>query len=179
MSDSKKIFKIKPASSKKKIKLSNIYTTAILTKKIYVNTKNIGVNLINIFQDILKNNFEGKCIVDGYIVPDSIKIISYSAGCIESNNVSFEIIFECSICNPREGMIINCVAKNITKAGIRAEINDKFNPLIIFIARDHNYQVSKFSEIKENDEIKVRIIGHRYELNDKNISVIAEIYLDK
>ena len=56
MSDSKKIFKIKPASSKKKIKLSNIYTTAILTKKIYVNTKNIGVNLINIFQEV--NNVE-------------------------------------------------------------------------------------------------------------------------
>lgn len=178
MSESKKIFKIKPNSSKKKIKLSNIYTNAILTKKIHVNTIHIGLNLTNVFLDTLKNNYEGKCNVDGYIVPDSIKIITYSAGCIEGNSVCFEIVFECNICNPREGMIINCIAKNITKAGIRAEIDDKFNPLIIFIARDHNYQSSKFNEIKENDEIKVRIIGHRYELNDKNISVIAEMHLD-
>ena len=75
-------------------------------------------------------------------------------------------------------MILNCVAKNITKAGIRAEINDKFNPLIIFVARDHNYTSSKFTDIKENDEFKVRVIGHRYELNDKHISVIAEMYLE-
>jgi len=178
MNESKKIIKIKPTGSKKKIKLSNIYTNAILTKKLYVNTKNIGVDLNNIFNQLLKNNYEGKCTVDGYIVPDSIKIITFSAGCVEGNDVSFEIVFECSICNPREGMILNCIAKNITKAGIRAEINDKFNPLIIFIARDHNYQSTKFSDINENDEIKVRIIGHRYELNDKHISVIAEMYLE-
>ena len=178
MSESKKIIKIKPTTSKKKIKLSNIYTNAILTKKIYVNTKNIGVDLNNVFNEILKTTFEGKCTVDGYIVPDSIKIITYSAGCIEGDEVSFEIVFECSICNPREGMILTCIAKNITKAGIRAEINDKINPLIIFIARDHNYQSKNFSDINENDEIKVRVIGHRYELNDKNISVIAEMYLE-
>ena len=178
MSESKKIFKIKPTSSKKKIKLSNIYTNAVLSKKIYIDTKNIGINLREIFVEVLKNNFEGKCTVDGYIVPNTIKIITYSAGCVEGNTVCFEIVFECNICNPREGMIINCIAKNITKAGIRAEIDDKFNPLIIFIARDHNYQSSKFNEVKENDDIKVRIIGHRYELNDKNISVIAEMYFD-
>lgn len=178
MNESTKQIKIKPTSSKKKIKLSNIYTNAILTKKIYVNTKNVGVDIIKIFQEILIKKFEGKCIVDGYIVPESIKIITYSAGFIEGDNVLFEIVFECSICNPREGMIINCIAKNITKAGIKAEINDKYNPLIIFISRDHNYLSSKFNNIKENDEIKVRIIGYRYELNDKNISVIAEIYND-
>ena len=178
MSESKKIFKIKPVGSKKKIKLSDIYTNAILTKKIYVNTKNIGANLNSIFNEILKTNFEGKCTVDGYIVPESIKIITYSAGCVEGDKVSFEIVFECSICNPREGMILNCLAKNITKAGIRAEISDKFNPLIIFVARDHNYKTTKFNDIKENDELKVRVIGHRYELNDKHISVIGEIYLE-
>ena len=75
-------------------------------------------------------------------------------------------------------MIISCIAKNITKAGIRAKIDDKFNPLIIFIARDHNYRSNKFSEIKENDEIKVRVLGQRFELNDEHISVIAELYLD-
>ena len=178
MSESKKIFKIKPASSKKKVKLSNIYTNGILTKKIYLNTKNIGVDINSVFNEILKTKYEGKCTEDGYIVPDSIKIITYSAGCVEGDKVSFEIVFECSICNPREGMILNCIAKNITKAGIRAEINDKYNPLIIFIARDHNYQSAKFSDLKENDELKVRVIGHRYELNDKYISIIAEMYLE-
>jgi hypothetical protein len=32
-----------------------------------------------------------------------------------------------------------------------------------------------FSQIKENDILQVRILGQRYELNDKFISVIAEL----
>jgi hypothetical protein len=32
-----------------------------------------------------------------------------------------------------------------------------------------------FSHIKENDILQVRILGQRYELNDKFISVIAEL----
>jgi hypothetical protein len=40
------------------------------------------------------------------------------------------------------------VAKNITKAGIRAEVEDEYTPLIIFIARDHNYLNKLFSNIQ-------------------------------
>ena len=32
-----------------------------------------------------------------------------------------------------------------------------------------------FSDIEENQEIKIRVIGQRYELNDKYISVIGEL----
>jgi hypothetical protein len=32
-----------------------------------------------------------------------------------------------------------------------------------------------FSQIKENDMLQVRVLGQRYELNDKFISVIAEL----
>jgi hypothetical protein len=74
-----------------------------------------------------------------------------------------------------EGMNIKCIAKHINKAGIRAEINETPSPVVIFIARDHNYSSPLFANVKENDEIKVRVIGQRFELNDKYISIIAEI----
>ena len=35
--------------------------------------------------------------------------------------------------------------------------------------------MSEFSNVKENEEINVRVIGQRYELNDKYISIIAEL----
>jgi len=74
-------------------------------------------------------------------------------------------------------MIINCVAKSLTKVGVRAELvlDDGSSPYIIFIARDHHYNNEMFSQIKENDILQVRILGQRYELNDKFISVIAEL----
>ena len=76
-------------------------------------------------------------------------------------------------------MYINCVAKNITKAGIKAEIDtyseEEKSPLIIFLARDHNYLIKKFSNININDKIRIRVIGQRFELNDEYISVLGEL----
>ena len=72
-------------------------------------------------------------------------------------------------------MEIECIAKNITKAGIRAELDMDKTPAIIFIARDHHYINKMFNEVEEGDHISVKIIGQRFELNDTNISAIAEL----
>jgi hypothetical protein len=94
--------------------------------------------------------------------------------------IIFEIVFECDVCFPVEGMILSCVAKNITKAGIRAEsATDVPSPVVVFIAKDHHYTNNYFSEIKEGDNINVRVIGQRFELNDKYISIIGEVIKPK
>jgi hypothetical protein len=77
-----------------------------------------------------------------------------------------------------EGTKLKVVAKNITKAGIRAETNETPTPIVVFIARDHHITGDKsvyFSSINPEDNIEIRVIGQRYELNDKYISVIAEL----
>ena len=66
-------------------------------------------------------------------------------------------------------------SKNITKAGIRAEHNDDPSPIVVFVARDHQYKNKYFSQVKEDDIITIRIIGIRFELNDTYISCIGEI----
>ena len=126
-------------------------------------------------------NFEGKCLVEGFIKPNSSKIITYSSGLIErGNQISFEVIFECDICFPVEGTKITCIAKNITKAGVRAESAfDMPSPIVVFIARDHHYNIADFGSIKEGDKITVRVIGQRFELNDKFISIIGEFVKEK
>ena len=160
-------------SSKKKKRETNIYMTALISKRICVPIINIGKNLDQTLQQILATDIEGRCIKEGFIKPDSIKIQSYSSGLINGSNIIFEIVFECKVCSPVEGMVINCIAKNITKAGIRAEIPGDFSPLIIFVARDHNFMSSYFNSIQENQSIQVRVVGQRYELYDKYISIIG------
>ena len=71
-------------------------------------------------------------------------------------------------------MTFKCVADNITKAGVKASIPGDDSPMTIFIVRDHHHLLKEFSSIQVGDTIEVRVIGHRYELNDKDISVIAE-----
>ena len=94
---------------------------------------------------------------------------------IGKNVNMFNVVFTCKICLPVEGMLIDCLAKNITKAGIRAETNEEISPVTIFIARDHHFSNELFSQVKENDEIRIRVIGQRFELFDKSISVIGEL----
>ena len=89
-------------------------------------------------------------------------------------------MFECLICRPVEGQVIKVKAKNITKAGIRA-IYDKeeISPITVFIARDHHYNSLEFSKVKSEDDITIKVIGIRYELNDENISVLGELRIKK
>ena len=136
---------------------------------------NIGENLVDTMTRILASEIEGKCTIEGYIKPNSVKIISYTSGLILTDKIIFMVSLECKICCPVEGMVINCIAKNITKAGIRAEINDINNPVLIFVARDHNFMSSYFNSIEENNNINVKVIGQRFELNDKYISIIGEL----
>ena len=79
------------------------------------------------------------------------------------------------VCYPVEGLFIDCVVKSITKAGVRAELREIPTPMVIFIARDHNYGDEQFSKLQMNQQIQVKVIGQRFEINDPSISVIAQI----
>jgi len=122
-------------------------------------------------------NLEGKCSKEGYIKRNSVRVLSYSAGVVQSNNIVFDVSFECLICNPCEGQKIKVIVENITKAGIKAnyyKLDER--PIIVFITRDHYYNDSNniFKNVKENDEIYIKVIGSRFQLNDNSISVLAE-----
>lgn len=162
---------------KKEITLSSIYSRAILTRNVSLPINSIGKNIKQILEEYISFHYESKCVVEGYIKNGSTKIITYSSGVIKGGNyVSFEVVFECQLCFPVEGTIISCIAKTNTKAGITAETADeKPSPIIVFIARDHHYSSNYFNEIKEGDKINIKVIGQRFELNDKYISIIGEL----
>ena len=163
---------VKP--KRKRQPMVDIYHNTMITKKVSVPISNIGKNLSETLENIISSDSEGKCIAEGYVKPRSTKILTYSSGLINSDTIIFEVVMECMICHPVEGMHIDCEIKNITRAGIRAETRDTPSPVVIFVARDHNTS-NKYSNLSENQEITVRVIGQRYELNDKYISSIAEI----
>jgi DNA-directed RNA polymerase subunit E'/Rpb7 len=151
-----------------------IYMQNILYKLVTIPFDRIGNNVAELILLRLAETYEGKCIVDGFIKPGSIRLLNYSSGQIRGHNVQFTVTFECLTCRPVEGQRFKCVVKNITKAGIRAETDEAISPVIVFIARDHHHKSKQFSELSVGDSINVRVIGIRYELNDKYISVIAE-----
>jgi DNA-directed RNA polymerase subunit E'/Rpb7 len=169
------------SKKKRENKLSSIYTRCLIHRNITLPITAIGKNLKSTIETNIAANYEGRCVVEGFIKPNSCVLITYSSGLIQKgNHISFEIAFECDVCFPVENMLLSCVAKNITKAGIRAESStDSPSPIVVFIAKDHNYDDPSFADIKEGDEFTTRVIGQRFELNDKYISIIGEIVKQK
>ena len=156
---------------------TDIYEKGVITHQVSLTINEIGSNIKKLLEEKINNELEGKCSKEGYVKPNSIQLISYSSGKIVNGSIIiFEVVIEALFVFPVEGMLIDCIATNITKAGIKAEMNAiNASPVIIFISRDHFNTDEYFLSIKENDKITVRVIGQRFELNDKFISVIAEL----
>jgi DNA-directed RNA polymerase subunit E'/Rpb7 len=159
---------------------TNVYSRSLISKNITLPIIAINKALKQTLEESIISSVEGKCIVEGYVKPKSVKIITYSSGVVKGDKIVFEIVYECEVCYPVAGMLLNCIAKNITKAGIRAEsANEIPSPFVLFIARDHYFANDYFNSIEENDKFTARVIAQRFELNDKYISIIAEIISPK
>ena len=156
---------------------NSVFEKALITRDITINIIYIGKYIKETIETILKDEIEGKCSIEGYIKKNSVSVINYSSGTVKAENITFTIVFTCEVCFPVEGMIINCIAMSEpTKAGIRAQHStEKPSPFVAFISRDHHYNSVYFNSIKNGDTFKARIIGQTFELNDSNISIIAEL----
>lgn len=156
--------------------IRSVYGPCQITKIIVLPITAIGKNLLQTLENTISKMVGGKCLVEGYVKPDSVRVITYSSGLIKGDDVKFNVVFNCEVCFPVAGMNFNCVAKNITKAGIRAESVDEHpSPFILFIARDHYYASEYFNSIEENDKIVATVIAQRFELNDSYVSIIAQL----
>jgi len=164
-------------TDKQEQKIFGVYTQGLLTKKIHLNIREIGKNIKKILEERVSDIYQGKCIDEGFIKPGSISLMTHSSGIVNADYVEFQVIFDCMICNPVEGMLVECKTKTITKAGIHAVHTDKdgVSPLTVFIARDHHNTNAYFNSIKEDTDIIVKIIGVRYELDDEYICAIASL----
>ncbi len=164
----------------KQREIRTVYSLSQITKKIALPITAIGRSLQQTIEETIAAMVEGHCIVEGYVKPKSVRVITYSSGIIKGTEVIFDVVFECEVCFPVAGMLFNCVAKNITKAGIRAESMDEIpSPFVLFIARDHYYSNDYFNSIEENEKFVAKVIAQRFELNDKYVSIIAEIVTPK
>tara|TARA_A200000113_G_scaffold125888_1_gene113306 strand:+ start:67 stop:615 length:549 start_codon:yes stop_codon:yes gene_type:complete len=161
-----------------------LYNKSMLEMSVLLLPSQIGANgkTKENIRDTIEHYIGGKCIIEGYVKPNSIQIQQYTNGIVKLDKVEFLVVFECLVCNPVEGMWLNdCKVKSVTKAGIHANKYDEQNnlPVTVFIIRDHFVDNPRFLKIKEEDIIDVKVLGQRFELNNQCIEVIGEIVGDK
>jgi DNA-directed RNA polymerase subunit E'/Rpb7 len=158
-------------------KIYGVYIKSLLTMKVILKMNEVGQNIKQNLERTISKRTEGKCIAEGFIRPNSIQVMTYSSGMVNNDNIEFHTTFECMVCHPVEGMLLECDTKTITKAGIHAEVvDDQGNiPITVFVARDHHFTDKQFGSIAENTKIVVRVVGVRFELNDPYICVIGTL----
>ena len=73
---------------------SSLYSEMMITKRVPVHISNIGDNTIDMLQKVISRDIEGKCIVEGYIKPNTVKIITFSSGMVDGEYIMFETILK-------------------------------------------------------------------------------------
>ena len=154
---------------------TELYMTSMQTHTLTLSASDIRGNLDRILEQHLKREVGDKCTRYGYIDRDSVVIVRRSIGSINTvslnGSLRYDVAYRANVCNPLEGSVIRCKAISINKMGILAEQH----PVSVVLARQHSNDEEKFNNVKEGDDILVRIIGKRFELNDEQITAIGQL----
>ena len=158
----------------------DLYFKKIITTNIVINSNEIDNNIENTIFQKLVDKVNGKCITEGYIVNNSIKLIHIGEGKVNladlKGNINFKIKYEASICNPFENQKLICNVLDINKTAVQAYIEDRENsPLNIFLTKQHNLDNDDFVNLKLNDKILIEVLYKNYNFNDKEILVFSKL----
>ena len=156
-------------------KSPDVYSPAVISRFVSLEFGDTGSDVQEVIASRVAAEIEGRCIVEGFVKPDSVRVQALSAGLLEGARVGYEVQVGCEVCCPVEGMEVECVVRNVTKAGVRAEIPSDPSPMMIFLARDHHHRSDEFAQVAPGDTIRATVVGQRFELNDKYVSVIATL----
>lgn len=133
----------------------------------------------------LQTSLEGICSRHGYIRPGSIEIVKRSIGQFIkqhfNGHVKFEVICRAEVCNPPQNMIVEALVKNKNALGIHAEstirMGDTDVPVLDIIIPKRSAGIQSeidLEDINIGENIFVEVLGKRFQLNDRKISIIGK-----
>jgi DNA-directed RNA polymerase subunit E'/Rpb7 len=130
--------------------------------------------LDNLLLKHLREKLEGRCSHHGYVLPDSVVLLSRSMGMIENGrftgNIVFHVQAEGKAYNPSNGTLVSGIVQLKNKMGLYLVYNDAIK---IQIPRELHIGSEEFDSIEKDDEITVEIRKSRFQINDTHITSIG------
>ena len=159
----------------------------LLDTNLFVNASQVNKNIDNVIKDNLKEQLEGLCFEDGYIVKDSVKIVNKSMGKIVVNDnissVSYSIKYKAMVISPTQGDIIESYVSNINKMGVVSYIklsegdSSDESPIVIMIPKDYfDMSIHNLDDIHVVQKLNVLVVGSRIKFRSEKIQIIAKPY---
>lgn len=147
-----------------------------LTKKVHIDSKYLQRNIQSSLLAQLKNHYQGRCLAEGYIHPDSFTILKYSVG--RSNylrgGVDYDVTFQADICLPHPGQHFKGDVSLISKVGLHIDLD----PLKVLIPRDIHLGNPAFEKVVVGQTIEFEVIGSKFTQGDETIVVVAKLVGD-
>lgn len=161
----------------------DIYHKVVLNDYIYLKPIHLNNKIDDIISKKLKEKVEGRCIKFGYVLPESTKILSRSLGIMNNANfngiTTYKVNYSAEVCNPAVGQIIQCKVGNIDKSEVICYIDTyKTSPVEIYLYKHHHVGNIEFSLLKQDDIVKVKIAGTKFNYLDTQIIAIGQ-FLNK
>jgi len=147
--------------------ISNFETKVALTAKDL--SKEIE-SIDKLLEEKIKTQYEGKCSRNGYVVPNSVKLLSRSAGLIEKGRFTGDILFhaeaESTVLQPPDGYVLEGEVIRKNKMGMYVNHKDAIR---VIVPRDLHIGDEEFDKVEVGEIVKVEIKKSRYQVNDTSI----------
>ena len=118
----------------------------------------------------LRSRLEGKCSRHGFVLSDSVRVLSRSMGTVDrgrfTGNVLFHVQAEGKVLNPSDKTILDGEVIRKNKMGLYLNYKDAIR---IIIPRDANIGKDDFEEVEMGETITVEIKKSRFQVNDPYI----------
>lgn len=158
-------------------KLFKVESSVIVPHILQIPFSDIDSHLDDLLLAQVKMDIEGRCTKDGYVLPNTIKLISKSMGEQKGEYVRFNTVFEYKVYLPAPGNKLKCIVRTKNETmGISADIaNMSPSPAKVFILRDTEENNPRFQELKKGDTFVAIVVGQRFEVRNETISIFGVV----
>jgi DNA-directed RNA polymerase subunit E'/Rpb7 len=147
-----------------------------LTKKVHIDSKYLQRNIQTSLLAQLKNHYQGRCLAEGYIHPDSFTILKYSVGRANylRGGVDYDVTFQADVCLPHPGQHFKGDVFLISKVGLHIELD----PLKVLVPRDIHIGNPSFEKVVVGQTVEFEVIGQNFTHGDDTIVIVAKLVGD-
>ena len=147
--------------------------SVIFEEQVSLNPSDFQKEIVSINDIILlklKDKLENKCSKNGFVLENTLKLLSRSMGKASSGrfigNYVFYVQIQGNVLNPPDGQVLEAEVISKNKMGIYCNYK---NALRIIIPRDLHIGNTEFDTITIGEKISVEIKKSRFQINDANI----------
>jgi DNA-directed RNA polymerase subunit E'/Rpb7 len=164
----------------------DVFTRTLCRECIKLEPRSISKGFRAEILERLRSKVEGICSKHGYIKKGSVDIHKIAPGSVElislCGNVVYDVYFHAEVCNPLLGSVVKANITNINRFGILAEAgytdDNAYQSVIEIIIAKNSINIQSdvnLEELKIGQEIRVEIIGRKFELGEGKISAVGRV----